>query len=98
MGDYHDIRKLARPKSFDFTPVTLEDDPDFNRKSLRGNIVLRWEYLRGSTLFVVWNMATSDEERAGHVLAGPGSRQCLPCAGRSRVRGEDELLAQPVEP
>ena len=61
VGDYYDIRKLARPKSFDFTPVTLEDDPDFNRKSLRGNIVLRWEYLRGSTLFVVWNMATSDD-------------------------------------
>ena len=69
-GDYHDIRKLARPKSFEFTPVTLEDDPDFNRKSLRGNIVLRWEYLRGSTLFVVWNMATSDEERAGQFSPG----------------------------
>jgi len=48
-----------------FTPVTLEEDPDFNRKSLRGNIVLRWEYIRGSTLFVVWNVATSDESRAG---------------------------------
>jgi hypothetical protein len=64
-GDYHDIRKLARPSSFDFTPVSLEGNPDFNRKSLRGNIVLRWEYVRGSTLFVVWNMATSDESRAG---------------------------------
>ena len=65
VGDYHDIRKLAQPSSFVFTPVRLEDDPDFNRKSLRGNIVLRWEYVRGSTLFVVWNMATSDESRAG---------------------------------
>ncbi len=65
VGDYHDIRKLAQPSSFLFTPVALEDDPDFNRKSLRGNVVLRWEYLRGSTLFVVWNMATSDESRAG---------------------------------
>jgi hypothetical protein len=64
-GDYHDIRKLARPSSFDFTPVSLEGNPDFNRKSLRGNVVLRWEYVRGSTLFVVWNMATSDETRAG---------------------------------
>ena len=68
VGDYRNIRKLARAKSFDFTPVTLDpgdDNPDFNRKSLRGNIVLRWEYMRGSTLFVVWNMATSDTERAG---------------------------------
>jgi hypothetical protein len=64
-GDYYDIGKLAQPSSFIFTPVTLEDDPDFNRKSLRGNVVLRWEYIRGSTLFVVWNMATSDQSRAG---------------------------------
>ena len=64
-GDYIDIRKLARPSSFDFTPVTVEDDPDFNRKSLRGNLVLRWEYVRGSTLFVVWSLSTLDESRPG---------------------------------
>lgn len=64
-GDYTDIRKLARPRSFDFTPVAISDDPDFNRKSLRGTIVMRWEYLRGSTLFLVWNMATSDATRPG---------------------------------
>ena len=65
VGDYTDIRKLARPRSFDFTPVSLTDDPDFNKKSLRGTIVLRWEYIRGSTLFVVWNLSTSDETRPG---------------------------------
>jgi hypothetical protein len=65
VGDYTSIRKLARPLSFDFTPVAIDDDPDFNRKSLRGNVVLRWEYMRGSTLFVVWNMSTSDTTRAG---------------------------------
>ena len=70
VGDYYDIRKLARAKSFDFTTVSLEDNPDFNRKSLRGNVVLRWEYVRGSTLFIVWNMATSDTERAG--MFSPG--------------------------
>ncbi|HUP02192.1 MAG TPA: DUF5916 domain-containing protein [Gemmatimonadota bacterium] len=30
------------------------DDPDFNFRSLRGNLVFRWEYLPGSTLFLVW--------------------------------------------
>jgi uncharacterized protein DUF5916 len=62
VGNYFDIRKLARPKSYEFTPVTLADDPDFNKKSVRGTIVLRWEYVRGSTLFAVWNLATSDED------------------------------------
>jgi hypothetical protein len=29
--------------------------PDFRIRSLKSNVVLRWEYLPGSTLFVVWN-------------------------------------------
>jgi hypothetical protein len=62
VGNYFDIRKLAQPKSFEFTPVPLADDPDFNKKSVRGTIVLRWEYVRGSTLFAVWNLSTSDED------------------------------------
>lgn len=65
VGDYRDIRRLARPRSFDFEPTRLETDPDFNNKSLRGNVVLRWEYQRGSTLFVAWNMSRSDDARPG---------------------------------
>ncbi|WP_419934018.1 DUF5916 domain-containing protein [Candidatus Palauibacter sp.] len=30
-------------------------DPDFNLKSLRSNLVLRWQYRPGSTLFLVWS-------------------------------------------
>ena len=65
VGHYTQIRRLARPSSFEFEPATIPFDPDFNRKSLRGNIVLRWEYLRGSTLFFVWNMSTVDRARPG---------------------------------
>jgi hypothetical protein len=65
VGDYVSIGRLARPRSFDFEPVTLDDNPDFNRKSLRGTVVMRWEYVRGSTLFVVWNLSTSDSARPG---------------------------------
>jgi hypothetical protein len=68
-GDYTDIRKLALPRSFAFHPVAISEDPDFNDKSLRGTIVMRWEYLRGSTLFLVWNMATSDDSRKGKFSA-----------------------------
>ncbi len=64
-GDYTDIRRLARPSSFEFEPATLPFDPDFNRKSLRGNIVMRWEWARGSTLFLVWNISTFDLARPG---------------------------------
>ena len=73
-GAYTDVRRLAQPRSFVFEPVTLDTSPDFNQKSLRGNVVLRWEYVRGSTLFVVWNMATSDASRPGtfHALQDLG--------------------------
>lgn len=60
VGDYENIRRLARPRSFEFAPATIDNNPDFNRKSLNGNMVLRWEYLRGSTLFVVWNLNKRD--------------------------------------
>jgi hypothetical protein len=35
-------------------------NPDFNLRSLRGNMVLRWEYRPGSTLFLVWTRAGAD--------------------------------------
>ena len=68
-GDYQNIRRLARPRSYEFEPVTLGTNPDFNQKSARGNVVLRWEYLRGSTLFVVWNLTQSNSTRPGDFRA-----------------------------
>lgn len=40
------------------------DNPDFNFLQFRSNLVLRWEYIPGSTLFVVWSQSrTGDSER-----------------------------------
>lgn len=36
------------------------DNPDFTVVSLRGNAVLRWEYLPGSTLYIVWTQSRAD--------------------------------------
>ncbi len=41
------------------------ENPDFNFKSLRGNAVLRWEYMPGSTLYLVWTQSRSDREQIG---------------------------------
>lgn len=41
------------------------DDPDFNFRSLRGNLVFRWEYVPGSTLFVVWTQDRNTTESIG---------------------------------
>lgn len=35
-------------------------NPDFNILSLRGSAVLRWEYMPGSTLFIVWTQNRFD--------------------------------------
>jgi hypothetical protein len=36
--------------------------PDFNFKSLRGNVVLRWEFRPGSTAYAVWTQSRSRED------------------------------------
>jgi uncharacterized protein DUF5916 len=46
------------------------DDPDFNFRSLRGNLVFRWEYRPGSTLFLVWTQDRSSEEAIGNFDLG----------------------------
>jgi len=57
-------------------------NPDFSSRSLRGNLVLRWEYRPGSTLFFVWTTSCSafsgdPRFRAGndiqHLCQGPSA-------------------------
>ena len=38
-------------------------NPDFRVRSFRSNVVLRWEYLPGSTLFFVWSQDRADRIR-----------------------------------
>jgi uncharacterized protein DUF5916 len=81
-GAYSDYKALARPRSFAFdrwndgtstfdsTSFTPPSN-DFNFKSLRGNAVLRWEYLPGSTLYLVWTQSRVDVENTGAFRFGP---------------------------
>ncbi len=43
---------------------------DFNFRSLRGNLVFRWEYIPGSTLFFVWTQDRNDLDRVGNLDFG----------------------------
>jgi hypothetical protein len=63
-GTYSDVRQLSANPRADayedrFAPFLNSDvtsDPGgFNYKQLQSNVVFRWEYSPGSTLFVVWN-------------------------------------------
>ena len=43
------------------------NDPDFNSRKFRLNLVLRWEYLLGSTIFLVWTNGMNDYAKIGSV-------------------------------
>ncbi len=72
-GTYSDVREIgaARSPSYDDRyqpyndPVITADPGGFNFQQFRSNVVFRWEYRPGSTLFVVWSQgreAVSDAE------------------------------------
>ena len=57
-GDYGLIKELVGEKSYSFAPFDgLEENPDFENRAMRSNLVLRWEYRPGSTLFLVWQQS-----------------------------------------
>jgi hypothetical protein len=61
--DYRNFKKLVPPDDFEYVGTDVydeeEDDPDFKWTSFNSNIVLRWEYRPGSTLFLVWTQSRS---------------------------------------
>ncbi len=46
------------------------DNPDFNFRQFRSNLVVRWEYLPGSTLFLVWSQGRTSSESQGTFAYG----------------------------
>lgn len=67
VGEYSRPKRLAEPDSYEFEdPTGIPDfDPasigkyDFEYASVNVNAVLRWEYLPGSTVYVVWKQGRS---------------------------------------
>jgi hypothetical protein len=68
-GTYSNVRELADPgaDAYDaryqpYTDPAVSDDPGgFNFKQFRSNVVFRWEYRPGSTLFLVWSQGRQHE-------------------------------------
>ncbi len=59
--DPDDNSYTADPDGADPAPAILFENPDFSFRSLRSNLVLRWEYRPGSTVFLVWNHGRSGD-------------------------------------
>jgi hypothetical protein len=46
------------------------DQPDFNKFDFNSNLVIRWEYMPGSTLFLVWSQNRNTSETNGNFVLG----------------------------
>ena len=65
-GHYSRVRELVNPRAQQYAdryaPYSGTSPSDFNFKQFNSNLVLRWEYRPGSTLFVVWSQGRDDFE------------------------------------
>jgi hypothetical protein len=59
-GDYAVDRDADGRADFTF------DSPDFNVKEMRSNLVARWEYRPGSTVYLVWSQGRSASDEFGN--------------------------------
>jgi hypothetical protein len=63
-------------------PFTV-DNPDFNFKSLRINMVMRWEYRPGSTFYFVWTQDRSNDDDPGGFDLGRDAETLMAAPGEN---------------
>ena len=68
-GTYSDVREIADARAEDYSaryrpysdPAVAGNPGGFNFQEFRSNVVFRWEYRPGSTLFLVWSQGREAE-------------------------------------
>ena len=68
-GSYSSLRNQVGPGVFEPGPVG-EAPPGFTTHELHTNAVLRWEYMLGSTLYLVWSQARNGEGQEARTALG----------------------------
>jgi len=58
-------------------------NPDFTTRSFRSNVVFRWEWARGSTLFLVWQMDRGDRRDVAETVTPGGLAGAAGTPGRN---------------
>ncbi len=59
-GHYENFKRTITPDNlqpYNYPAYAGYYDPDFNEKTVNANLVLRWEYMPGSTFYFVWTQA-----------------------------------------
>jgi hypothetical protein len=82
-------RSVTRVRAADLVPVaTAPTDADSESAALNINVVLRWEYRLGSTLFIVYSRSQTPDIPLG------GSEAALRISGIGSAPAVDTLLAK----
>ena len=69
-GTYSNVREIGTSRAKDYDaryrpyddPEVADDPGGFNVQEFRSNVVFRWEYRPGSTLFLVWSQGRESEQ------------------------------------
>ena len=70
-GTYSNVREIADARAGDYSaryrpygdPAITDNPGGFNFQEFRSNVVFRWEYRPGSTLFLVWSQGRAAESQ-----------------------------------
>ena len=69
VGSYSSPRELMQPATYDLRPYTADGfdirNRDFSYGAVNLNMVYRWEYLPGSTLYLVWTHSRGSYDQRG---------------------------------
>ncbi len=99
VGDYGELRELLRADSYDFARYTAAGanphDFDFSYTAVNWNVVYRWEYRPGSTIYLVWTQGRDQfDDRSSHA-AVPGSfNNDVRLSSLFRTEPENKVLAK----
>ncbi len=69
---------------------------DFNRRSYRSNVVLRWEWRPGSILYVVWQQNRASQTTEGSHVGVNDLFDSLSAPGSQHLPDQVDAVAQPV--
>jgi hypothetical protein len=99
VGDYSEVRELIHPDTYDFIhymdPSVDPRQYDFRYTAVNWNVVYRWEYRPGSTIFLVWTQGRSQYDERDFHSGAPGTFNNDVRAGSLfRMEPENKVLAK----
>lgn len=88
-GGFRSTSCLNKPFADAAATMELATNPDFQQAVLNVNVVLRWEYVLGSTLYLVYTRS-----QLPAVMLSPGESASLNLTSVSRAPAADVVLAK----